>query len=68
MVARLAQTQVALTRGDVDGALHDANELLRYVPNSIEGKVMKAAALQRMQKYDEARDLMKLMGFPFAEK
>ena len=58
VVARLAQTQVALTRGDVEGALHDANELLRYVPNSVEGKVMKAAALQRMQKYDEARDLM----------
>ena len=42
-------------RGDTDGALHDADELLRYVPNSIEGKVMKAAALQREQKYDEAR-------------
>jgi tetratricopeptide (TPR) repeat protein len=58
VVARLAQTQVALMRGDTDGALHDADELLRYVPNSIEGKVMKAAALQREQKYDEAKALL----------
>jgi tetratricopeptide (TPR) repeat protein len=58
VVARLAQTQVALTRGDTEGALHDADELLRYVPNSVEGKVMKAAALQRLQRYDEARNLM----------
>jgi tetratricopeptide (TPR) repeat protein len=58
VVARLAQTQVALTRGDNEGALHDADELLRYVPNSVEGKVMKAAALQRLQRYDDARNLM----------
>ncbi|MDE3199054.1 MAG: tetratricopeptide repeat protein [Acidobacteriota bacterium] len=58
VVARLAQTQVALLRGDTDGALHDADELLRYVPNSPEGKVMKAVALQRMGKSDEARGIL----------
>lgn len=58
LVARVAQTQVALLRGDVTAALHDADELLRYAPNSAEGLVMKAAALQRQQKYAEARALL----------
>jgi tetratricopeptide (TPR) repeat protein len=57
-MARLAQTQIALLRGDVEAANHDADDLLRIAPNSIEGKVMKAAALQREQKYDEARGVL----------
>ena len=55
LMARLAQTQVALLRGDVDAAIHDADDLLRIAPNSVEGIVMKAAALQRAQRYDDAR-------------
>ena len=56
--ARLARTQVALLRGDNDAALHDSDDLLRMAPNSVQGKVMKAASLQRLQKYDDARALL----------
>ena len=58
IMARLAQTQVALLRNDVDGAIHDADDLLRIVPGSMEGLVMKAAALQRGMKFDEARAVL----------
>ncbi len=58
MPAHLAQTQVALIRGDNDAALHDADETLRIAPNSIQARVMKAAALQRLKRYDEARALL----------
>jgi len=56
--ARLAQIQVSLIRGDSDAALHQADEAIRIAPNGIEGRVMKAAALQRLQRYDEARALL----------
>ncbi len=58
MPARLAQTQVALVTGNNDAALHAADETLRIAPNSIQARVMKAAALQRLQRFDEARDLL----------
>jgi tetratricopeptide (TPR) repeat protein len=58
MPARLAQTQVALVTGNNDAALHAADETLRIAPNSIQARVMKAAALQRLKRYDEARDLL----------
>jgi len=58
VMARLAQTQVALLRGDTDAAIHDADELLRAAPGIVEGLVMKAAALQRAQKFDEARNVL----------
>jgi tetratricopeptide (TPR) repeat protein len=56
--ARLAQIQVSLLRGDTDAALHQADETVRIAPNNIEARVMKAAALQRLQRYDEARVLL----------
>jgi tetratricopeptide (TPR) repeat protein len=56
--ARLAQTQIALLKGENDAALRDADEILRISPNSIQGKVMKAAALQRLQRFDDARALL----------
>lgn len=56
--ARLAQTQVALIRQDNDAALHSADETLKVAPNSVQARVMKAAALQRLQRYGEARDLL----------
>jgi len=56
--ARLAQTQIALLKGENDAALRDADEILRIAPNSIQGKVMKAAALQRLQRFDDARTLL----------
>jgi tetratricopeptide (TPR) repeat protein len=58
LMARLAQTQVALLRGDAEGAIHDADDLLRIAPASTEGIVMKAAGLQREQKYQEARAVL----------
>jgi tetratricopeptide (TPR) repeat protein len=58
MPARLAQTQVALVQGNNDAALHAADETLRIAPNSIQARVMKAAALQRLKRYDEARALL----------
>ena len=58
VVARLAQIQVALLRGDTDAANKDADDLLRISPGRVEGIVMKAAALQRAQKYDEAHALL----------
>jgi tetratricopeptide (TPR) repeat protein len=56
--ARLAQIQVSLIRGDSDAALHQADETIRIAPTSVEAKVMKAAALQRLKRYDEARELL----------
>jgi tetratricopeptide (TPR) repeat protein len=56
--ARLAQTQVALIRGDNDAALHDADALLKIAPTSVQGRVMKAASLQRLNRFDEARQLL----------
>jgi tetratricopeptide (TPR) repeat protein len=56
--ARLAQIQVALLKGDSDAALRGADDTIRVAPNSIQAKVMKAAALQRLQRYDEARALL----------
>jgi len=58
MPARLAQTQVALVTGNNDAALHAADETLRVAPNSVQARVMKAAALQRLNRFDEARDLL----------
>jgi len=56
--ARYAQTQVAIVRGDFDAAVHDADEILKIKPDSVQGRVMKAAALQRLSKYDDARKLL----------
>lgn len=56
--ARLARIQVSLLRGDTEAALRQADETLRYAPNSVEARVMKAASLQRLQRYDEARTLL----------
>lgn len=56
--ARLAQIQVALLRGDSDAALNDADETIKIAPNSVQAQVMKSAALQRLQRYDEARTLL----------
>jgi tetratricopeptide (TPR) repeat protein len=56
--ARLAQIQVSLVRGDSDSALHQADETIRIAPTSVEARVMKAAALQRLRRYDEARALL----------
>jgi tetratricopeptide (TPR) repeat protein len=56
--ARLAQIQVSLIRGDTDSALHQADATVRIAPNSVEAQVMKAAALQRLQRFDEARTLL----------
>jgi len=54
----VCQTQVAIVRGDYDAAVHDADEILKIRPDSIQGRVMKAAALQRLNKYDDARKLL----------
>ncbi|HWE48439.1 MAG TPA: tetratricopeptide repeat protein [Bryobacteraceae bacterium] len=56
--ARLAQTQVALVRQDFDAALIDADAVLKISPNSVQGTVMKAEALQRLHRADEARGLL----------
>jgi tetratricopeptide (TPR) repeat protein len=56
--ARLAQTQVALVRQDFDAALIDADAVLKISPNSVQGTVMKAEALQRLHRSDEARGLL----------
>jgi tetratricopeptide (TPR) repeat protein len=56
--ARYAQTQVAIVRGNFDAALHDAEEIMKIAPASIQGRVMEAAALQRLNRYDEARKLL----------
>jgi tetratricopeptide (TPR) repeat protein len=56
--ARYAQTQVAIVRGNFDEALHDSDEILKIAPNSVQGKVMKAASLQRLNRYDDARKLL----------
>lgn len=56
--ARYAQTQVDLVRGNFDAAVHDSDEILKIAPNSIQGRIMKAASLQRLGKYDDARKLL----------
>ncbi|MDP9054370.1 MAG: tetratricopeptide repeat protein [Acidobacteriota bacterium] len=56
--ARLAQIQVSMIRGDNDAALHYADDTLKIAPASIQAMVMKAAVLQRLQRYDEARALL----------
>jgi tetratricopeptide (TPR) repeat protein len=58
MPARFAQTQVALLRADNDGAIRYADEILRVSPGNVQGRVMKAAALQRQQKFADARGLL----------
>jgi tetratricopeptide (TPR) repeat protein len=59
--ARLAQTQVALLRGDNDVALRSADDTLKIAPNNVQAAVMRAAALQRLQRYDEARAMLEAM-------
>lgn len=56
--ARYAQTQVDIMLGDYDAALHDSDEILRVKPDSIQGRVMKAASLQRLNRYDDARKVL----------
>lgn len=56
--ARFALTQVDIMRSDYDAAVHQADEILKLSPTSVQGHVMKAAALQRLNKYDEARTLL----------
>lgn len=56
--ARLAATQVALVREDYELALKSADAILKMFPNSPQGQVMKAAALQRVKKFAEARQLL----------
>jgi len=56
--ARYALTQVDIVRGNFDAAVHDADEILKIAPLSAQGRVMKAAALQRLNKYDDARKLL----------
>lgn len=56
--ARLAQIQVDLLRQNNDAALHDADQTLNLAPGSIQVRVMKAAALQRLGKFDDARALL----------
>jgi tetratricopeptide (TPR) repeat protein len=56
--ARLAQIQVSMLRGDNDAALHQADDTMRIAPYNVQARVMKAAALQRLQRYDEARALL----------
>lgn len=56
--ARLAVTQIALLQNDFDGAIKSADAILKIFPNSPQGQVMKAAALQRQQKFGEARTLL----------
>jgi tetratricopeptide (TPR) repeat protein len=59
--ARLAQIQVGLLRGDNEAALHDADQTINLAPNNIQVRVMKAAALQRLGRFDEARALLTLI-------
>jgi len=56
--ARLASTQVAMLRGDNEAALKSADETLKIAPASIQARVMKAAALQRLGRFDDARALL----------
>jgi tetratricopeptide (TPR) repeat protein len=56
--ARLAQIQVALLRGDNDAALHNADQTISIAPNNVQVRVMKAAALQRLGRFDDARSLL----------
>lgn len=56
--ARLAQTQVHLIRGDNDAALKSADEVLKISPGSVQGIVMRASALQRLHRNDEARTML----------
>jgi tetratricopeptide (TPR) repeat protein len=56
--ARLAQIQVALLRGDNDAALHNADQTIAIAPNNVQVRVMRAAALQRLGRFDEARNLL----------
>jgi tetratricopeptide (TPR) repeat protein len=58
MPARLALTQVDLLRSDFDAAIRDSDEILKIQPGSIQGRVMKSAALMRTNKPDEARALI----------
>ncbi len=58
MPARYAITQVAIIKGDFNAAVQDADEVLKIQPFSVQGRVMKAAALQRLDRYDEARKLL----------
>jgi tetratricopeptide (TPR) repeat protein len=56
--ARLAQTQVALLKGDNNAALRTADATLGIAPNNPQAIVMKAAALQRLQRPEDARKLL----------
>jgi tetratricopeptide (TPR) repeat protein len=56
--ARLAQIQVDMLRGDNGAALHAADETIRVAPNNVAARVMKAAALQRVQHFDDARAIL----------
>jgi len=56
--ARLAVTQIALLQNDYEAAVKQSDAILKIFPNSPQGQVMKAAALQRQQRFGEARILL----------
>jgi Flp pilus assembly protein TadD len=47
-----------MQRGDNEAALHAADDTIRVAPNNVAVRVMKAAALQRLQRFDEARTIL----------
>jgi tetratricopeptide (TPR) repeat protein len=55
---RLALAQVALARGDNEGALKTTDDVLKINPNSGAAKILQAAALMRLNRFDESRKAM----------
>lgn len=55
---RLALAQVALARGDNEGALKITDEISKLNPNSGAAKILAAAALMRLQRFDDSKKAM----------
>ncbi len=56
--ARLALTQVAMVQGDNEQALRNAEDVLKVAPNSIQGQIMEASALESLGRMSEAENIL----------
>lgn len=56
--ARLGRAEVDVIRGDNEGALRNADLILGSSPYSVQGIILKSAALQNLKRTDEARALL----------
>jgi tetratricopeptide (TPR) repeat protein len=61
MLARLALSQLQVTRGEFEGALKSVGAILQADPNNTNARLIESAALMGMKKYSDSRQLLQNM-------